>query len=205
MPPDIGFTRDRLLEAALELFATQGFKETSTAQIEEAAGLSPRSGGLYKHFKSKQELLEVALAERMSAITTFPDQLDLGPPGDLRTELRFVARFGLAELAKERPLALLVMKEGHRLPHFRDAFRDSIVRPGRTLAMALLERYAEQHNAEFDDIEALAEVIMSALVGIALQGFMFGRDYTDVPDERLAEAHAEMCVAIVESNARRTK
>ena len=72
-------TRERILDAALELFATQGFDATSTAQIERAAGLSPRSGALYKHFRSKDELLEVALAQRMQEITALPDRLDLGP------------------------------------------------------------------------------------------------------------------------------
>ena len=45
-------TRERILMAALDLFATQGFEATSIAQIEKSAGLSPGSGGLYKHFRS---------------------------------------------------------------------------------------------------------------------------------------------------------
>ena len=54
-------TRERILSAALELFAHQGFDATSTAQIEQAAGLSPRSGALYKHFRSKEELWHAAV------------------------------------------------------------------------------------------------------------------------------------------------
>ena len=198
-------TRERILTAALELFATQGFDATSTAQIERAAGLSPRSGGLYKHFRSKDELLEVALAQRMQEITALPDRLDLGPLSDLRSELTLIARWGLAELARERELALIVMKEGHRLPAFREAFREAIVRPGHALATEVLRRYSASHNVEFDDIDALGEVLCSALVGFALQGFMLGRDFVDISDERFAAAHVEVALALVEQNERKRK
>lgn len=196
-------TRERIVSAALELFASQGFDATSTAQIEQAAGLSPRSGGLYKHFRSKDELLEVALAQRMQEITSLPDRLDLGPLSDLRSELTLIAQWGLAELERERDLALVVMKEGHRLPAFRDAFRKAIVRPGHALAVEVLRRYSASHDVEFDDVEALGEVLCSALVGFALQGFMLGRDFVDIPDERFAAAHVEVAMALVAQNERK--
>ena len=198
-------TRERILNAALDLFATQGFEATSTAQIERAAGLSPRSGALYKHFRSKDQLLEVALAQRMQEITALPERLDLGPLTDLRSELTLIARWGLAELARERELALIVMKEGNRLPAFRDAFREAIVRPGHAIATEVLRRYSETHDVEFDDIEALGEVLCSALVGFALQGFMFGKDFVDISDERYAMAHVEVAMALVESNERKKR
>lgn len=196
-------TRERIVSAALELFASQGFDATSTAQIEQAAGLSPRSGGLYKHFRSKDELLEVALAQRMQEITALPDRLDLGPLSDLRSELSLIAQWGLAELERERELALIVMKEGHRLPAFRDAFREAIVRPGHALAVEVLRRYSASHDVEFDDVEALGEVLCSALVGFALQGFMLGRDFVDISDERFAAAHVEVAMALVAQNERK--
>ncbi len=198
-------TRERILAAALELFATQGFDATSTAQIEAAAGLSPRSGALYKHFRSKEQLLEVALAQRMQEITTLPDRLDLGPLSDLRSELSLIARWGLAELARERELALIVMKEGHRLPAFRDAFRDAIVRPGHALATEVLRRYSTSHQVEFDDIEALGEVLCSALVGFALQGFMLGNGFVEISDERFAGAHLDIAMALVAQNERKAR
>ena len=198
-------TRERILASALELFAEQGYEATSTAQIEEAAGLSRGSGALYKHFRSKQELLDVALAQRMQEIAALPERLDLGPLSDLRSELTLIARWGLAELERERSLALIVMKEGHRLPGLREAFRDAIVRPGHALAVEVLRRYSTSHNVEIDDIEAVAEVLCAALVGFALQGFIVGRDFVDIDDERFAAAHVEVAMALVEQNERRSR
>jgi len=196
-------TRERILAAALDLFASQGYDATSTAQIEAAAGLSPRSGALYKHFRSKGELLDVALAQRMQEINALPERLDLGPLSDLRSELTLIARWGLAELERERELALIVMKEGQRLPAFKAAFQAAIVRPGHALAVEVLRRYSASHDVEFEDPEALGEVLCSSLVGFALQGFMFGKGFIDISDERFAAAHVETAMALVAQNERR--
>jgi TetR/AcrR family transcriptional repressor of nem operon len=52
-------TRDRLIEAARELFYLQGFEATSVAEILEKADV--RSGSLYYHFSSKEDLLLAVL------------------------------------------------------------------------------------------------------------------------------------------------
>ena len=52
-------TRDRLIEAARELFYVNGYEATSVAEILEKAGVN--SGSLYYQFKSKEHLLLVVL------------------------------------------------------------------------------------------------------------------------------------------------
>jgi len=48
-------TRERIVEAARNLFAEKGFDRTTTAEIAREAGIS--EGTIYRHFKSKKELL----------------------------------------------------------------------------------------------------------------------------------------------------
>jgi AcrR family transcriptional regulator len=47
--------RDQILNAALSLFARQGFAHTSMNDIVRESGVS--KGGVYWHFKSKDELV----------------------------------------------------------------------------------------------------------------------------------------------------
>ena len=54
-----GVTREAILEAALELFSSQGFEATSVSQLAEAVGL--RKASLYSHFESKQQVLDTLL------------------------------------------------------------------------------------------------------------------------------------------------
>src|SRR4051795_9638026 len=91
-------TRERILAAALELFAEGGYEGTSVGDIEAAAGLSPRSGALYKHFASKAAVLEAAMEQRRRSFEQVDVLLGLVPFGDLRAELTVMARFVLEEI-----------------------------------------------------------------------------------------------------------
>src|SRR5437016_14675758 len=102
-------TRQRIVDAAVELFARQGYTRTTVGQIEAAAGLTPRAGGFYKHFPSKTAVLEEALQARTERVDRVIAGLDDGPLGDLRAELTMMARVALRELDAERPLLRIVM------------------------------------------------------------------------------------------------
>lgn len=56
-----GNTKQEILEAALDLFSTQGFEATSVLQIADAVGI--RKASLYSHFASKQEILESLMTQ----------------------------------------------------------------------------------------------------------------------------------------------
>lgn len=51
-----GDTKGRILEAALELFAQSGYLGTSMSDISKQLGIT--KGALYKHYSSKQEILD---------------------------------------------------------------------------------------------------------------------------------------------------
>ena len=55
-----GDTRERLLDAALDLFAERGFAGTSIRNVCSVVGITPAA--LYSHFSSKEEILVAALA-----------------------------------------------------------------------------------------------------------------------------------------------
>ncbi len=55
-------TRDRLIEAAMELFVFQGYERTGLAQVARRAGANP--GSLYYFFPTKEDLLAATLERR---------------------------------------------------------------------------------------------------------------------------------------------
>ncbi|MBY6055483.1 TetR/AcrR family transcriptional regulator [Leisingera daeponensis] len=57
-------TKDRIAEAADQLFYERGFEATSFADIAGAVGIS--RGNFYYHFKTKDEILEAVIARRMA-------------------------------------------------------------------------------------------------------------------------------------------
>ena len=59
-------TRQRVVEAAIELFASQGFASASIRDLASAAGVS--LAGLYHHFASKDEILFEIQRERRNEL-----------------------------------------------------------------------------------------------------------------------------------------
>ena len=58
-----GDTKERILETALELFAQSGYLGTSMSDIAGTLGIT--KGALYKHYTSKQEILD-SIVEQMN-------------------------------------------------------------------------------------------------------------------------------------------
>jgi len=67
--------RERLQAAALELFATRGFEQTTTAEIAQAVGLTERT--FFRHFSDKREVLFIGQDLFLQA---FLDGVDAAPP-----------------------------------------------------------------------------------------------------------------------------
>ena len=192
-------TRERILLAARRLFAEQGYKGTSVGEIEAAAGLSPRSGALYKHFPSKQAVLEAVIAQHTDVVEEMRTQLELMPLGDMRAELMLTARWGLAELRREHELTRIVMKEGERFPEIAEAFREAIVMRGHRMAAEWIARHVEREGGHVDDPDAFASVTTDSLVGYTLQEVLFGPAPAGVDEERFLAAWVEGTHAMVRS------
>src|SRR2546422_6868109 len=97
-------TRERLVRAALELFTTQGYHETTTPQIAKKAGVA--EGTIYRHFTSKQHCfneLYRAAARWASQLVKDVDALKVGP----REKLAELARRLVAGAAHEAGVARL--------------------------------------------------------------------------------------------------
>ncbi|MBT2552502.1 TetR/AcrR family transcriptional regulator [Arthrobacter sp. ISL-5] len=71
--------RDEILDAAAELFTTQGFANTSTRSIADAVGI--RQSSLYHHFKTKDEILDDLLTGTVSSGLAFARAISAEAPG----------------------------------------------------------------------------------------------------------------------------
>ena len=81
MPRDSTKTRQRILDAAYELFRRKGYTRVSMDEIAAAAAVTKRT--LYYHFQSKDQLLAAVLEAQhhlaLAAFKTFGDKLAGSP------------------------------------------------------------------------------------------------------------------------------
>jgi AcrR family transcriptional regulator len=98
-------TRDRLVEAALGIFAKQGYAGTTVSELERAVGLTPGSGALYRHFDSKEALLLAAVRAYHERMLELCDEVRaMGPAKNAYTELTRILDALAMFLTQERPM-----------------------------------------------------------------------------------------------------
>ena len=188
-------TRERIVTEAMRLFAAQGFRGTTVGEIEQAAGLAPRAGGLYKHFRSKEEVLEAGIERHVSEIDVIQPALDMLPLGDPRSELMVVGRLGLNELASEMPLMKVVQKEGDRFPGLAAKVNARIIARGHQQAVGVVGRLFGELLDE-RQIAAVAAVALGSLVGYRIEEAMFGP--RPVSDDEFLEAWVDVLMTYAE-------
>lgn len=125
-------TRAAIIDAAENLFSTQGFHDTSLRSIAAHAGLS--HSGLLKHFGSKGELL-LAVLQKVDAHV---DVFALAPPDLPRTEiLRLLASYTMRQTVAVN-LRVLLLGEAAVPSHPAHAFvRDQLELVELDLGVAL--------------------------------------------------------------------
>ena len=98
-------TRERLVIEAMRLFSQRGFDATSVAQIETAAGLTVGAGALYRHFKSKEELLDAGVDRQLDRRRAMRDIRSMfAGLDDMHTELTLLGRYLLSIIDDEAEL-----------------------------------------------------------------------------------------------------
>lgn len=90
----LGATRVRIAQAALDLFESQGFAETTIDQIAEAAGVGRRT--IFRHFATKEAILFDHLVVRRDAVVELLEERPADEPvlRSLHAVLRELCRQG---------------------------------------------------------------------------------------------------------------
>jgi AcrR family transcriptional regulator len=201
--PGENTTRQRIIDAALRLIADRGYRGTTVGQIEEAAGLTPRAGGLYKHFGSKREVLAAAMQQRTEAIdqvvTTLRQAVRATPVEDLRSELQTIAHSMLREFENERTLLRIAMKEGDRFPELRREFYDRFPRRGYGEAQRWLVATCELHGRVPADPEGMTAIVFGGLVHYHLMQTVFDEPPPGVDEDRFVDAWVEATATLLRS------
>jgi len=161
-----GDKRERILDAAVRVFARKGFHATRVSEVAKAAGVA--DGTIYLYFKSKDALLVSLFEHRVERLLAFLEA-ELPRCEGAANKLKRVIEIQLGLLEGERDLAEVVtvilrqstklMKE-YAAPKF-GAYLDAIARVvAEGQAVGELRRDVAPHLA--------ARAIFGALDGIAM-------------------------------------
>ncbi|WP_242891682.1 TetR/AcrR family transcriptional regulator [Actinomadura litoris] len=193
-------TRERIVVESLRLFADRGYAATSVAEIEAAAGLSPGAGGLYRHFRSKEEVLTAAVREHiertrrqigdaLAHATAFADR-------PLETRLRMTCQAGLAKMREEQDLIRVLFRDLDQFPNLVAEMREGIVNPLYDGIAAWLSAQPELLGAD-EDWPAVAAVLGGAVVNYWLATESMYEPPARVDEQRFVRSWARLGLGLV--------
>jgi AcrR family transcriptional regulator len=187
--------KDRLLAEALKLFAAKGYAATSVADIQRASGLAPGSGALYKHFGSKRELLEAAVAHRIDSIVAAREEYDAGKPGGVEQAVRTAGRLIWDNLKESEDLLKVMLREPEELGELDE-------KTWQVITDNAYQRFADELAAanrsgrtRIPDPEAAAAAAIGSLSYAATLQALTGRMPGNVDEERYFEAWVAQTVS----------
>ncbi|MFI1830392.1 TetR family transcriptional regulator [Streptomyces sp. NPDC020412] len=152
--------RRELAAAAMELFATKGYEETTVDEIAAAAGVARRT--FFRHFRSKEEAI---FPDHDDTLVRAEAVLNAAPPHE--RPLDTVCR-GIKEVMRMYAASPAVSVERYRLtrevPTLREREIASVARYERLFTRYLLGHFDERDHHDGNDDPLLAEVAASAVV-----------------------------------------
>ncbi|ANY08922.1 TetR/AcrR family transcriptional regulator [Pseudonocardia sp. HH130630-07] len=180
-------TRQALVDAAVELFAEQGFEATTVAGIAERADVSTRT--FFLHFAGKADVLTEGGAARVALVF---DVLGSPRPGETGTELLARAAHTMVDDYPQREARLAWLR-------LRLAAADPVFQAGMSRRRSAAEaQYAaflhERFPAELDELGAavVAAAVMDALYAAGLVSLRRG----DPPETVRAAMHRGIDIAL---------
>ncbi|GAA4297972.1 TetR/AcrR family transcriptional regulator [Actinomadura sp. NPDC048955] len=193
-------TRDRIVTESLRLFADRGYAATSVAEIEAAAGLSPGAGGLYRHFRSKEEVLSSAIREhiertrrQISDVLTQSTAFEERP---LETRLRMTCQAGLAKMREEQDLIRVLFRDLDQFPNLVAEMREGIVNPLYDGIATWLAAQPEFEGSD-EDWPAVASILGGAVVNYWLANEAMYEPPTRIDEKRFVESWARLGLGLV--------
>ncbi len=161
--------KQKLFNAAINLFESQGYFATSIEQITIEAGVS--KGLVYHYFNSKEELLEALITETTGAMKSVATTLDFGTSIE-KSLSQFIDTFFGYLISEKRFLKLQLTLM--LMPELKEALHGSMKQRADLLLQMLIHWF---QAAEVIDPENKGRLFLAMLDGIALHYLSTYDDY----------------------------
>jgi AcrR family transcriptional regulator len=170
-------TRERLLDAATETLNRVGIQGATTREIAWRAGVNEVT--LFRHFKSKEQLLRAVLQRGLAAEAAILDEHSSWKE-NLRESLEKYARHQ-SLLHKNKDFAGVFLAERHLWPKSMQAMIADVIRRVRERSVSILADAQKAGVVRSDlNIECALDAFKNALyVRMLLQGPYLPRNYSN--------------------------
>lgn len=190
-------TRDRLLGEGMKLFAERGYRGTTVADIQEAAGLTGGSGALYKHFRSKRELLDEGMRQFLDELDRAGDDTEGLLPNEPRAALAMIAEVVWASMERQCAVNRIILRDLEQFPDLLDHVWTGVLGKVYHWLAQWLEHQQALGKVSTDDPSATASVLLSSLTYYRLLDDLIGRTPGDIDAATFASTWVDHALLVL--------
>ena len=161
-------SRSKILEAALELFASRGFHNTSIEQIRKLAGVS--KGLIYNYFADKEDLMNQIVFEEMKQGDVIIEEM--GRLTTAEDRFKFLIDFSFNYFRTQKHHSKLMVSLAMQMEDF-PKLKDIVLERYKGM-MPLMSMLLEELGASNPREEAIT--VSAALDGIGMQYLVLGEE-----------------------------
>lgn len=190
-------TRERILQAATEVFARRGFHGARVADIADLAGIA--YGLVYHHFRNKDEILAAIFSERWSLYVRYVDDIAMAPQ-TFREQISHLVHFWVETWRQEPHLMTVMINEISRSYEFIEAHDVGTVLVAFDAVERLIARAQERGEARRDVDAKLVTYAVLGMAEMILTGYVIGTLRRD-SREAYAADESQLIALIVDGMA----
>ncbi|NKB43686.1 MAG: TetR family transcriptional regulator [Alphaproteobacteria bacterium] len=174
-----------IVEAALAIFARDGFAGTRLEDVAERVGIS--KGTIYLYFENKEELFKACVRETLGSHVKETMELAAAFDGPTPDLLREIVRRISGRLTKPayRTILLLLISEGQRFPELVSFYHSEIIGPGAEGLGGVIQRGIDRGEFKETGLSKFPMMLMSPVIASVIWNHLFGDDVEIDPSEAL--------------------
>lgn len=170
----------RILQAAVEIFSEKGYASSSTSEIAQKAGVA--EGTIFRHFKTKKELLLSIITPMVSkfiAPLVMKDFVQVLNADHMNISdfIRAVLVNRLEFARKNMPILKIFLQEIPFQPELRNTFKEQVAEQVISRSKTIIEHFQNKEQVVQYPPPHLIRYIASAVFGHVLQRYLLAPEY----------------------------
>lgn len=181
-----------IVQAALEVFAEEGFARATITQIAQRAGAA--KGTVYLYFETKEQLFEAVVHEHIKPVFAAAEQIVgsfPGPASELLTRLLERIYQELANSPLRRGIMRILIGEGERFPRLTEFYHREIICSAQSLLRSVIQKGIDSGEFRRAGVLDFPATVMGPVMLAAIWKMTFDR-FDPLRLDDFARAHIDL-------------
>lgn len=192
---------EEVLDAALDLFARNGFAATRMEDIAKAAGLS--KAAIYLYFHSKDDVFKALIETRIVSLRAKIGEVGTAMMDDPVAGLRHVVRLWTASNGDGRMVAIprIILAEAARFPELAEYYHHVVITQMQAVLYQLIDGGVRKGIFRNIEPKVAARALVAPMMFEMLRRQAFISEGDDIPLEQLSETFFDLFLNGISANS----